>query len=774
MAKGAIDSVFDASPPLSPGGTDLEYLGNIPTQYQRRHPPVDLLVEDEHEPGEFAPVEGLVWERITLGANGRDTTATVAARGLDINHIGDAHLADFARMLNGARRVRIAQSFANSPPAILFQGWPQPVTLSWSPAHQSIVATCLSEGQELLRTSEWAQVTGRWMRSDPATPYDPQIDDVVIVQALPNVFNAGGKGNRSREDYAFSWPEGVTEPEPALPDTARRCSLFTFDGDSNAGRWTFVQALRSICWQFIVRGGHAVSVAEFLQDTMDLQESPPVPDAPDPFLRLATQYVDDVSVAGLHVEAAIGVLCQAAGLQYEIATRTNTDGTGAEHFLRIFAPIADADDEQATPERAMGSPRVRDLPRQGPFTSPPSDDPITVASLGRVTAANITIDQRGFNEVVAVGGHKTFECTLLLRPGWLPHAQLDNLSSDERDAAIEFWRGEFEPEKDADTGLPRSVYHMGHPDHADHADVFRTWVFPDTADYYLAGYGRTNYPERLYNPLDPDGSNGQTIWRRSDIGGGLPIGSSETWALRPRALLPPIGRKDRKSPERKPIIRFNFSAANAESALADPNWVEYGGQAEIDPVRAIVRLKEADLWHALSLFIDPDAPDIDESRAVVQYILGNMWVSITCTVRSDDRLQTTRGITAPRDRTRLLDAGLNRFAYRNRRGGNSHLNALTTDDPDYETRNDDPELAAYAYRLVRIGHKATVAGDPQIFWIAPEYRPGDAFSGVDGLGIAFEKWPQVETIEYSMGEDGYRTTLHLTDTRHAPDVGEEA
>lgn len=775
MAKGLIQEVVEANPPLSPGGSDLDYLGNIPTQYHRRHHPVDLLIEDPDTPGEWATVDGLVWERVTLGCNGRDTLATIAARTLDGARLSDAHLVDFANILNGTRRVRIAQSFTNSPPVILFQGWPQPVTLSWGPRHQQLAATCISEGQELLRTAEWAQVHGRWMRSDPANPYDPQIDDVITVTALPAVFNAAGRGNRSHEDIEFSWPEGIPEPEPALEPAAKRCSVFTFDGASNGRRWTFVQALRSICWQHIVRSGHLVSVVEFLRDTADLQESPPVSESADPFVRQMTQYVDDVSVSGLHVEGAIAVLCKAAGLGYEIATRTSVDGTGAEHFLRVWAPIAETLEEQATPERAMGSPRVRDLPRQGPFSASPTDDPITTASLGRVASATLTIDRRTTTLVRAFGGHRLYEVTLLLRPGWLPHDQLDALSTDEeRAAAIEFWRGEFEPEKDADTGLPRSVYHTGHPDHAAHADVFRTWVFPDTADYYLAGYGRVAYPERLYNPLDPDGVDGATVWRRSDIGGGLSIGVSETWSLRPRALLPPIGRKDVKSPERKPIIRFNFSAASAEAALADANWVEFGGQAEIDPLRAVVRLREADLWHALPLFVDPDAPDIDDSRAIVQFIHGSMWVSVTCTVRGDERLDYVRGFPAPRARVVAVDTGLTRFQYRSRRHQNSHLNALPADQADYEDRDDTTELSQHAYRIARAGYRPTVAGDPQVFWIAPEYRPGDAFSGVDGLGIPFDLFPAIEAIEYSLGEDGYRTTLHLTDMRHAPDVGEEA
>lgn len=773
MSKGLIDSVFDASPPLSPGGTDLEYLGNIPTHLKRRHPPVDLLIEDEFGEGEFAPVEGLSWENITLGADGAETKATIAARGLDGTRLGDAHLVDFARMLSGTRRVRIQQSFANSPPVILFQGWPQPITLSWSPQQQGLVGTCICEGQETLRTSEWAQLTGRWMRRDPATPPDPEQYDVVTVTALSAVFNPAGKPNRSGDDLVFPWLDSVPQPEPALSDDERRYSVFTFDGDSKARRWTFAQALRSVCWQHIVRNGHKVIVAEFLRDTADLQEEEPVIDAPDPFIRAMTQYVDDVSVAGLHIEGAIAVLCKAAGLHYEIATRTGEDETSAEYFLRVWASLTDSAEEQASPERTMGTPRVRDLPRQGPFTVAPTDDPITIASLGRIATAQVTIDTRTINMVRAFGGPREYEVTLLLRPGWEPHPELDDLATDEeQQAAIDFWRSEFEPEKVAETALPRSVYHTGHPDHAGHADVFRAWVFPDTADY--AGFGRANYPEHLYSPLDPAGTNGETVWRRADIGGDLPVGESERWTLRYRPFLPPIGRKDRNSPERKPIIRFNFSATSAEAALADPHWVEYGGQAEIDPARAIIRLKEADLWHALSLFVDPDAPDIDDSRAIVQYILGRMWVSITCVVRGDGRMEQTRSLPAARDRVSAMDAGINRFQYRSRRGQNSHLNALPTDDAEHENRVDTEELGRHAYRVVRAGYRHTVAGDPQIFWIAPEYRPGDAFGGVAGLGIAFEAFPSIAAIEYSLGEDGHRTTLHLTDTRHAPDVGEEA
>ena len=68
----------------------------------------------------------------------------------------------------------------------------------------------------------------------------------------------------------------------------------------------------------------------------------------------------------------------------------------------------------------------------------------------------------------------------------------------------------------------------------------------------------------------------------------------------------------------------------------------------------------------------------------------------------------------------------------------------------------------------------TIAGTVVVPWIDTRIRPGDSFSGVEGLGLAFGTSPGVVAITtINDPQGGPRTELQLSDFRQAPEVGVE-
>ena len=393
-----------------------------------------------------------------------------------------------------------------------------------------------------------------------------------------------------------------------------------------------------------------------------------------------------------------------------------------------------------------------------------------------------------------------FEVTLLLRPGWLPHANLDNVTQgieedDENpaiaerarkaaiDAALAFWDDEFSKEASDDNGKvigPGSVYHTQHPDHYTVSDVGRLWIFPDDdtwvdADYLTSGnsrYEREHWPAALYSPWQDD-QNRTNVLRHATLGGA--IGESWDWVPRRRQFLDLIGRVDATG-DRAPILYLTFTDTDPQAALnRRNNWVPYKSAPHIDPDSAAITLTEPNLFTAESLKGDPDADDGAMLRA---YMEGRFMVAITCTLLGDRRMSTSRSggsAALSRQRHRIVDLGYERFRIRQRRGQNSFLNVQPVDeDPEYEDRDDTPALERLAMGEARLMAQSPVAGSFEIPFIDQTYKLGDSFSGAAGLGIEFATYPEVISVEFVNSQEAdMRTIVHLTDLRDSPEVGGE-
>ena len=593
------------------------------------------------------------------------------------------------------------------------------------------------------------------------------------MQALAPTFNAGGRPNRSREAYPFT-----------IVDVTYRVHLFVEDNAPEAEYWTFVEALRYHVLMSIILGGEPISVHEFLADTEGLVGLVEVEGSEDPFVRRMTARVEEASLASVDADEGIGLLTDAAGLHYEIATRNMATGLAieVEHYLRVFATLSRDTDATSDPDRSMGVPQVYDLPREAPFTTPGERTPLAIAEANKASQANVTIDRRAINAPIFIGGYRDYEVTLLLRPGWVPQPFLDDLETKEaQKVAKDFWAEEFGQEFEfGGDRVPRSVYHAAHKDHALVSDIGRYWIFPDDFRWverggadYTSAYARLNWPAELYMPYDPDNVD-QLVLVRTDIGGG--VVEAEEWLPRRRPFRDLIGRAV-ESGNRAPIVRINFDVTDPYTALQADGWVPFAGHPDIDEHRAGVRLTDTDLWAGPPFLIKPEQGRFGE-KMLDRYIEGRFMVSATCVVRGDKRMvyrAFPSGASFTRQRHQVIDLGLERFRERNRRGQNSHLNAQPIDpDPEFEDRDDTEKLQAYGDREAALLAMDTVAGSPEVPWFDSTYQPGDSFSGIAGLGIEFNAYPEVVRIEYSKHPDaGYRTALHLTDLRDSPEVGVE-
>lgn len=758
---------------------------NAPQAWSGAHPDVNLYIENEPGSGEYAPSERWGWRRITEGRDGADTTATLMA-GLDSEQlagggaIGAEHFSQLLDLLSPDVRVRIAQRFGAKDALVYFQGYPQAPSVHWDEGGQSLSCMCISEGQEALRTAEGAQILGRQMNYSPLSAWDPYDweRDVKVVSSLPVIFNEGGEPNRSAGIY----PCALVNNDFVLPIPVH---LFVEDNAPGASYWSYVDALRYVAFFYAHRPGLAVSVTEFLADTNALKGIEPSPEDSDPFVRRLTARVEDVAVASVDADTAIGLLCQAAGVHYEIAIRSRRDslgGVAGEHYLRVFASASNSTEASGRSRRQMGTPKVGDIPREPPFTSFGQRSALSVALKGRAQKAGLTYDRRGVNAPIVLGGHRDRETTLLLRPGWLPHAMLDNLdTADARSAAIAYWEQElgWNLFEDGDTRKPKSVYYGTHPDHHDYNEVGRYWMFPDDHRWSSRGeeevtsdYARSNWPASLYGPYDPNDGD-QLVYVRRDIGGG--IASARDWLPRRRPFRETIGRST-VSDDRSPIVHLSFDATDPETALDTATWVRYGGKVFIDEHRAGLYINEANMWNAPPLLTDPNDPTgMNMLRAFIE---GHFMVAVTCVVRGDERLvyrPTPTGASFTRRRARVIDTG-DRFPYRNRRSQNSMLDAQGFDVAQFEPR---PVLAtelleAYGDRGAEINVGDTVSGSFETFWFDTTYRMGDSFTGVEGLGLTFGRFPEVVRREFVYDPAaGYRTVIHLSDLRENPEVGYE-
>jgi hypothetical protein len=775
-----------------------------PRLRQRVPPHFGVYLENEFGTGlRTAEPLFIAWE-VTWGRDGGDTIATIRSTPSfqRIKSNGQAVTEDLhylQALIHPDKRVTIMHSPAGFPATVLFQGFPQLATIGWNENEQSFSVQCLSEGNEILRHDPLCQITGPRRLRDPLETFLPGTTPIHVVEAELLTFNPKGLGNRSKEWYALP-----------IDGVEHRIHLFTDAGAPWGRLWTAAQALRYLAFFGVLRPdypapqtlNHKVNVRDFLRDTAALVDLAYNPEQSDKLARLLSAPLPETQVGSCNLEEAVQLVCKQAGIHYEIPIR-NTASAGAilEHYLRVYASLNDAleAEEGRSPDLFTINPRVFDVPREAPFTSLSGRSDAAVAVANRAQRATLTADLRGINAPIVLGGRKLYEVTLLLRPGWIPlfEYQLDNLSTQPlRDAALTAWEERLEDPFEGENGVPDSVYHARHPEHYTVADAGRLWIFPDDETYYAAVsggaflYARLGWPKEMYSPFFERSPSRPNVLVSSYLGGGIldeqGINDASNWVARRRLFLDTIARIG-GTEARPAIVRLNYNAVSVPSAALDiperflsslnaAGWFQYTGAVQVLPDRAGVLLTEANLFKSPELSGDPDGdPD---HRYLEALIAGTLCVSVTCTIEGDARLgQRPLANNSPNTRrtAKVVDTGFEQFQSNNRRGQNSFLRTQPVgDDPTYEDRDDAEKLSDFAESAARELARMAISGPIDVFYIDTGFRLGDTFSGCSGLGIVFGAYPEVESIEFHYDpQGGYRTTLHLTDVRHSPEVGAE-
>ena len=780
---------------------------NAPIDWSDQHPEVLLYVEDEFD--EFVPVSNATWATVNRQRDGADTTCTItgmldAEQLTDAGSIGNDHFQHAVARFQSNRRVLVKQIEAGLAAPFLFRGWPGEVTLHLD--QQRFTVLCGCEGQALLRDSALAQIYHVNMIFDSlAEPESPLPASAWrSVEAVEPVFNPHGRGNRSAGTYDL---ELQTPDGPQIVPV----HLFADPHDDDAERWTTVQALRYLLMFHLGWFGAAasvLSVAEFFEDTQleNLHLLGPNQSGTNPFVRYMTTQPESLSVQSLNLDEALKLLCSLAGLHYEVDLVSDGDAVDPQpkHVLRVWANRQVGEDYGGYD--VMAAPQEVDLALDPPFTAVGDRTPHEVAEQNRVQQGAVSLDDRAKTHSVVLGGRREYEMTLLLRPGWLPHTYLDNLStaSDEvKTTARNWWISQFAAPFVGVSRVRDTPYHTCHPDHdllldpethgainTDHhspySEVGRTWVFPDTWRYLLTSgteptsdWARTTgtWSAAWYSPV---GSANRLVYFSSTKGGGCFVMSQDTPRSRP--FLAPIAATE-GAQNSEIVVRFYWGALNIVSGWEDAaGWSEYKGKPIFDARRAALSLTDADLWRSPLL--------IRQSRRMLEHLIdGEFYVSVTCRVVADARMFTQNNPTAARPRWQVVDYGFDRFKLRDRSSQNSHLrHQLNTlglwIDEDNDNRDDQSALDAEGARLAYFAGAQAVAGSPMTPWIDRTVRLGDAVTGIAGLGISFEThYPDVAAITYTnhqAGDSGegpgrgiqYSTTLALTDTRDNPAIGE--
>lgn len=776
----------------------------------------DYHVYIESSPGsnqyQLAPVE-IDWSSVLSGLNEVGTSAHLVVRALDASKLtsagklGAGHLKHLLEKLGVNQRVVIAKTRGAGQLYIIFSGFPVAGSMSWSEKHQGIAWTCVSDGEEWIKHLQSAQIIGRIMRKypfkDPDTFSNSTNFDLIEVDVWPPMFNAGGQPNMLNQVLQ-------------LPNTAGM-RVFAGDGDKDAKFWHYANALRYVASFYASYVN--IDVLPLLRDTTDFITQEAGGSSSDPFSRLMLQRVDGVSIASMSAHEAIAALCGAAGLHFEIARRRANQGNQMTHWMRIVAPVTNAVEDRATRSRNMVAPESRNIPRDAPFTNYTGFAPADIADRNAAQQSHLTADDRVINKPIVLGGPQDFEVTLLFRPGWKPFRHLDLDIANIADGPppedmtpmdalalkmLEFWVGEFgdEAEEREDNGVPKSKYHTQHPDHHEVADVGRLWIFPDTADYmtpnsdfleespYARQMGPWKEATKVYSPY-ANLQNTVLIYTHGVYGGGLPADVVRDWVLRRRPLGNMLSRTNLQVEDFSPRVEMNYKDATPEEAMqaGNRNWIPFTGSVLIDPTRAALWIKEDNLL--LSPKLDFEAADGSRFNYIEAFIGLNsetgrlhtpngsrLWLRVTCTIRGDQRLISRPPQTHQvlfRQRCKIIDMGFDQFRRSSRVHGNSAYRANPEPDARYQDREDATSLDNFARDRQDQLDRLAVGGDWEANYIEDRVRLGDSFRGVEGLGVGFGTWPVCTAIEYIKDPDaGYRTKFHLSDLRHAPDVGVEA
>lgn len=336
------------------------------------------------------------------------------------------------------RRVLIcADQAPPDPPAVLFDGFParhEHVIQPAGAAREQYRLHLLAIAAHLARRSD-AHAAGRIVRRAGAAnvEWSAGADDPPAIDrltALPCVFNAGGRPNRSRDPLVIRRSDGG----------ARVVHLFTWDDAPDARPWTAIQAIRYLLF-FHARTAALVDCDALFAETDDAAAEP-TPEGRaawrvnDPLRFDLLALLDHLDIETQDVCAALSAVCRATGLLLWTETRAAAAMPGeVSSELRPVCRWRIGGFRGAMPQFVQLAQGGRDS-SGAPLYNTIGRRIRDILSDNQLDAGRIEWDEsRQPAPAVVLGRPRESVVTVPLWPGWLPQPQLDNVPPAGRAAA---------------------------------------------------------------------------------------------------------------------------------------------------------------------------------------------------------------------------------------------------------------------------------------------------------------------------------------------------
>ncbi len=699
---------------------------------------VEVAVETSVGSATFAVDDRLRADAVEVLSDGEVATAHVS-----VNTDGEFTSAEAVGRYYADRRIIV-----RTAEAVLFDGYPVVGKLEWPrgrrtresrrsrPRHGGGLGLELEHVVGRLDRDVRSQIIGRQVRDGIITDglaSDPEAwaGSSVLLRGLPCVFNMDGTGNCDPVPIRVSDGSGGT----------REVYIFTDDARADAVMWTYAKVLRYLLhfytWGYCPVGTRPVF--EQTEDVLQLSgegraaflESDPLAygllGQPDTLVLEATSLLEAAALlatsTGLHLTAE----SLPAGRGVQTTWRVWSDLSGPRRELHL---ATDARDQAGRPVYDPATAAVVDL-----FAD------------NNISTSSMRWDGRSIGETaLVVGDVKQYEVQVELLPGWLPEADLDNVSAGQRASAKAQARTEEQIQALGDEAGEDAWYRSYHrrgEDFASYWKVGRLWVLNEAGTYAPGQYAR-NAPFDSYAPYD------------------FAAVFPGRWMRRLRRLLPMTA-----TPGGSGQVRLEVSFDGGSSWLrVDSGYQALAGQCGVwfdfaNPLSVAPSGGggETNLWYAL----------IDQTCLV----------RVTALVESDERLVAeSAGRSAPtmfRNATVLYASERFRFLQRLDLSGGGEGEMIADETA---SRDDTESMNKTADLVAEVCQGRAVTARPVVPWLDTSYAVGDRIVGVRGRGVRFsterspsQRWVSVIGKRYRFGAGRFETELMLASAQGVGGVG---
>jgi len=680
--------------------------------------------------GEFRIDERLCVEEVEQRAD-----KSVSAAGISVRIDNDFDAEEARREYHPDRRLVVMTDEPDpNERVMLFEGYPPVQTARWDGRIGREGEEYVFEAEhvfERLSCDREALVFGRRMRNgqiEDGLQSNPEqyADRSVLVTALPCIFNPDGVGNRAADPLTTEVRESGARP----------IHIFTWE-DKYAEKWTYATVLRYLVWFYAMQDGpvYEGNVFTITEELVAGQEG----DASYLNKALGREPISLVC-EGTNLAEALNLLASAAGIHITAET-SNVDGrprpaTGLRVWAAEDGPVKELYLVRGG-THADGTPRYD---RSGLSDAQVLQDNNTYRGW-------VSWDHRDIvNSPVVIGGVKQYEMTLELCPGWIPRDNLDNVSSEDRQAAKQ---SALTPEQVEELGEQTEDYYWFRRYHRQGSEFFfgketgRLWVLNEDGFYDGALYNR-NVPFDNYEPFDFSAVADAEVTVQ-----GL-------WTRRPRPLLPTITA----SPEGGPLgiwVEASFDGgetwyqqSSGVRVLKDRAGIYFDCENPTEITPAGIDPAEVNMWYAL----------IDQTFRV----------RVTAVVESDERLigtYPTEELASPTlQRNAMVIRRPRSFQFMSRAGTNNVLYEWSS-EAAYK-RDDTQAIESLAGSLAKVHQGRKVRGVPVIPWIAREYEIGDRIGCIKGRHLRLgttaavdNSYPVILSKRIYLQDGCYETELKL-------------